>query len=319
MRPYYILSDGTIQKLNDSIMIKKDDKNYEIPVENIDSILIFGNSTLSVPVLTILAEKGIPVFIFSYYGKYITSILPENYLQSGFVAVKQVENYLNIENRIKFARAFVYGAALNYNMILKKFKLEAIKIDYEKLKNINSIENLMGWEGNFAENYFERIDTILPEKFKINKRERHPPSNYTNSLLSFTNSLVYSTITSEIFSTHLLPTISYLHEPGYRRNSLSLDVAEIFKPLYSHSVVFSIIRKKRIKDSDFLEKNGIFLNDVGKRKVLEAYDQKLQDTYYVRNLKRKVSYKHLIRLELYKIEKAIIENKKYVPFKPRRW
>ncbi len=319
MRPYYIISGGKIQRSNNTIIVIKEDGNYEIPVENADSISIIGNTTLTSSVLSLLSEKGIPLFLFSYYGKYITSILPENYIQSGYVLIKQVEAYLNKERRLEFARDFIFGCAENYNKILKKFKLEKISISYNEIKKMESIEGLMGYEGNIANEYFKKIDKILPDKFKINKRERKPPTNYTNAMISFTNMLLYSTIASEIFSTHLNPTISYLHEPGFRRNSLSLDIAEIFKPLFSHSVVFTLIRKKEINEEDFIEENGIFLNEKGKRKIIEEFDKKLQETYYVSSIKRKISHKHLIRLELYKIERAIIENKKYVPFKPRRW
>lgn len=319
MRPYYILSGGHLVKKDDSLALKRDGEPEEIPIENVDSLVIYGNTTISTPILTLLSKRGIPVFIYSYYGRYISSILPENYLQGGETTVLQAKSFLCHERRMEFARSFIIGAGNNFNKILIKFKAGRIRIPIESIEQAKDISELMGIEGNIAQRYFESIDTILPETFRIGKRIRKPPNNFGNSLISFLNSLVYSMISSEIFSTHLNPVISFLHDPGVRRSSLSLDVAEIFKPLLSHSVAISLIRTRQINSGSFIEEHGILLSEAAKRKVLEAFDRKLMDTYFVSALKRNVSIKHLIRLELYKIENSILSDLPYKPFKPRRW
>lgn len=319
MRPYYIISGGHLVKKENSLALMKENGEEEIPIESVDSVIIYGNTTISTPVLELLSQKGIPVFLHSYYGRYFSSILPENYLQGGQVTVMQAKAFLDCNRRMAFARSFVTGAGNNFNKILVKFKAKKIKIPIEYIENSSTIPELMGIEGNIAQSYFEAIDTILPEKFRIVKRVRRPPNNFGNALISFLNSLLYSMTASEIFATHLNPEISFLHEPGVRRSSLSLDVTEIFKPLLSHSVAISLIKTRQITPDSFKTEHGILLTESAKRKVLEAFDRKLMDTYYVSSLKRKVSNKHLIRLELYKIENAILSEVQYKPFKPRRW
>ncbi|MGC8996024.1 MAG: type I-B CRISPR-associated endonuclease Cas1b [Thermoplasmata archaeon] len=319
MRPFYIFSGSLISKENDSLIIKKKDGEVNLPIEAVDSIFIFGNTTITSPVLNILAKKGIPVILFSFNGNYLTSIFPENYLESGFVLVKQVECYLNLERRMQLARKFVEGAALNMNKVLKRFGAETIDIPTDKINSSKNVNELMGIEGKINDSYFSSIDTILPEDFQIGKRERRPPTNMGNSIISFGNTLVYSIITSEIFGTHLHPAISFLHEPGSRRSSLALDISEIFKPLFSHTIAISLIKRKILKETDFLDNDGVFLNDSGKKKFVSEFDSKIMETYYVNSLKRKVTYKRIIRLELYKIEKFIVENSPYKPFSPRRW
>jgi len=86
-----------------------------------------------------------------------------------------------------------------------------------------------------------------------------------NSLISFVNSLIYTTVLSEIYKTQLNPTISYLHEPGVKRFSLCLDIAEIFKPLIGDRMIFSLLNKNQITEDDFEEdSNYLYLKESAK-------------------------------------------------------
>ena len=121
----------------------------------------------------------------------------------------------------------------------------------EKLDRINYIEELMGIEGNIRKKYYEAWNNIVKQDINFTKRIKNPPENMINTLLSFANSLVYTTALSEIYKTQLNPTVSYLHEPGTSRYSLSLDIAEIFKPLIAERMIFSLLNKNMISESDF--------------------------------------------------------------------
>ena len=86
----------------------------------------------------------------------------------------------------------------------------------------------------------------------------HPPDNMINSLISFVNTLIYTKVLSEIYHTQLNPTISYLHEPGVRRFSLSLDIAEVFKPLIGDRLIFSLLNRKQITEDSFTKELNFF-------------------------------------------------------------
>ena len=134
-------------------------------------------------------------------------------------------------------------------------------------------------------------------------------------MISFGNSLLYSTVLSEIYHTQLNPTISYLHEPFERRFSLALDLAEIFKPLIVDRTIFSLVNRGVIGKEDFRrELNGVLLSENGKKKFLKAYGEKLETTIKHRKLGRNVSYQRLIRLECYKLVKHLLGTEKYEPF-----
>jgi CRISPR-associated protein Cas1 len=135
-----------------------------------------------------------------------------------------------------------------------------------------------------------------------------------NALISFGNSLIYSTTLSEIYHTQLNPTISFLHEPFVRRFSLSLDIAEIFKPIIADRIIFKLVRKNMLDDKCFEGEIGdILLSEKGRKIFLSEYETKLSTTIKHKTLSKNVTYRRLIRLELYKLCKHFLLEKKFKP------
>ena len=135
-------------------------------------------------------------------------------------------------------------------------------------------------------------------------------------MISFVNSLIYSKVLSEVYHTQLNPTISYLHEPGVRRFSLCLDVAEIFKPLIGDRLLFSLLNRNQITEKSFTkELNYLHLNKDASRLIVQELEKKLQQTIMHKDLGRPVTYQYLIRLELYKLIKHLIGEKEYEGFR----
>ena len=106
----------------------------------------------------------------------------------------------------------------------------------------------------------------------------HPPDNMINSLISFVNTLIYTKVLSEIYHTQLNPTISYLHEPGVRRFSLSLDIAEVFKPLIGDRLIFSLLNRKQITEDSFTkELNFLHLKKDASKLIVSELEKRLND------------------------------------------
>jgi len=178
----------------------------------------------------------------------------------------------------------------------------------------NAVDELMGLEGNIRQTYYEGFDLILND-FEMGNRTKQPPLNEVNALISFGNMMCYSQCLRAIHQTQLNPTISYLHTPGERRYSLSLDISEIFKPILVDRVIFKVLNKKEIQEKHFDKKlNKCVLNPAGK-KILQAIEERLNETIQHRSLKRNVSYRHLIKLECYKLSKHLLGMEEYKPFK----
>jgi CRISPR-associated protein Cas1 len=128
--------------------------------------------------------------------------------------------------------------------------------------------------------------------------------------------MCYSQCLRAIHQTQINPTISYLHTPGERRYSLALDIAEIFKPILVDRVIFKLINKRELQAKHFSEQlNRCLLNESGKKIFIKAFEDRLGETIQHRTLKRNVSYKHLVKLECYKLSKHLLSIEEYKPFK----
>jgi CRISPR-associated protein Cas1 len=153
------------------------------------------------------------------------------------------------------------------------------------------------------------------EDYYFDKRTKRPPKSRINSLISYGNSLLYTIILSEIYKTHLDPRIGFLHATNFRRFTLNLDVAEIFKPIIIDRIIFTLINKKILNATHFLKEiDRTYLNDKGAQIFVRYLEDKLKTTIKHKSLNRKVSYRRIIRMELYKIEKHLMGEKIYSPF-----
>ena len=135
-----------------------------------------------------------------------------------------------------------------------------------------NVQELMGIEGNIRKTYYRSWKNFINQDIEFAKRIKNPPDNAINSIISYTNTLVYTRVLSEIYKTQLNPTISYLHEPSERRFSLCLDIAEIFKPIIADKLIFSMLNKKQITENDF-EKglNFLYINEEKRKENFNYY------------------------------------------------
>ena len=156
----------------------------------------------------------------------------------------------------------------------------------------------------------------MDQEIHFEKRVMHPPDNMINSLISFVNSLIYAKVLSEIYHTQLNPTISYLHEPGFRRFSLSLDIAEVFKPLIGDRLIFSLLNRRQITEESFTEElNFLHLKKEASQLIVTEFEKRMKKTIMHKELERQVSYQYLMRLEAYRLIKHLIGEKTYEGFR----
>ena len=252
------------------------------------------------------------------------SFMPREALLSGKMVIAQVKFQQNKKKRIDLAQRILDGASYNMVKNLKYYNsrgkdLEPIIGIIEslaaKIPDTTAINELMGIEGNIRKNYYEAFELIIND-FSMGGRSYQPPGNEVNALVSFGNMMCYSQCLRAIHQTQLNPVISFLHEPGERRYSLSLDLAEIFKPLLVDRVIFKVTNKKMIQSVHFEENlNRVILKPNGKKRFVQAFEDRLEETIAHRTLNRSVSYKHLVKLECYKLQKHLLEIEEYKPFK----
>ncbi|NJE01779.1 type I-B CRISPR-associated endonuclease Cas1b [Thermococcus sp. JdF3] len=318
-RSITLLSDGTLFRRENTLYFENERGRKPLAVEGIYDIYVYGHVNITSQALHFLAQKGIAVHFFNHYGYYDGSFYPKEKLHSGDLVIRQAEHYLDREKRLKLAKLFVRGSALNMEKNLKRWKVgdgfpELLEELFEELEDARKITEVMNVEARIRGEYYARWDGHLPEGFKIVKRTRRPPENEMNALISFLNSRLYATIVSELYNTQLVPTVSYLHEPGERRFSLALDLSEIFKPIISDRIANRLVKQGIIRKEHFRsELNGVLLTGDGMKKVLSEYEKELAKSVKHPTLGRNVTKKRLIRLEAYKLIKHLVGVREYEP------
>jgi CRISPR-associated protein Cas1 len=321
----YIYTNGELHRKDNTLSFAPYGGSAKsLPIEEISDIYLMTEMTLNSKILELLSKYGIMVHFFDYYTNYVGTYYPKENLLAGNVLVQQAKAYLDESHRLRLAREFVQGATDNILRNLRYYKnrgldlaeiMDAVQILREGSDTAADISELMGYEGRIHTAYYSSFETITGNKTEFEKRVRHPPDNMMNTMISFINGMIYGRCLNEIYRTQLNPTISFLHEPGTRRFSLSLDVSEIFKPLIGDRLLFSLINKNQITEKDFTrELNCLHLKKRASQVIARALDDRLKTTIFHRELKKKVSYQYLMRLECYKLIKDIMGEKPYKPF-----
>lgn len=255
---FYVYNNGDLKRKDNTLQFTTyEGEKRDIPIERISDIYVMSEMSFNTAFINYISQYGIPVHFFNYYNFYTGSYYPRESLLAGQLLVKQVENYTDYEKRMILAKKFIEAAADNIYRNLRYYNGRGKDVA-EYLRDVDSlrkqigktktIEELMGVEGNIRRRYYAAWNVIVNQEIKFEKRVMHPPDNMINSLISFVNTLIYTKVLSEIYHTQLNPTISYLHEPGVRRFSLSLDIAEVFKPLIGDRLIFSLLNRKQITE-----------------------------------------------------------------------
>lgn len=295
-----------------------------LPVEAVDALHCFGEVDINSKLVVFLAQQRIPVHVYDYYGNYAATLYPREYLLSGRLTVAQAEHYLRRKKRLRLARAFVEAALFNIRRTLLYYEKradapepirEALRIverEADRVPEEPDIQELMAAEGRARDAYYRAWPAILgPETgtaFPFEGRHRRPPSNALNAAISFGNALCYAACLKALYRTALDPTVSFLHEPGDRRYSLALDLAEVFKPLLVDRAIFRLLKTGALQPKHFEPHlGGVYLTETGRRRFVEAWDERMRRTVRHRRLDRHVSYERLIRLDAYRLVRHLTD------------
>ena len=316
-RNYHIFSNGTLSADQSVFRFDSEERKMSrIPVESVSSFDLYGGVTLTSGALNLAVKHNVCLHLFGYYGNYLGTFWPKESYFSGDLTIKQSLIYSDYHHRVLLATKLLTGINKNMIALLKKFNGDYKDITFNPTDN--TIESLMLSEARMRRSYYARMDQLLPENFKIGTREKRPPSNFGNSLISFGNSLLYSEFVTQARKTSINITIPFYHSPESGRFALALDLSEVFKPGLVDRLVISLGKQGIIRaNGDHFHEigNGILLNEKGKKLFVENWENWLDFSSYNQKLKRKVSHREMIRMEIHKYSKEVEGIEEYRPVK----
>lgn len=267
---------------------------------------LFGNVQISAQAIRELASREIPVVHLSYGGwlNAVTTAAPHKNIElrrAQFAAANDKEKCL------KLARSFVAGKIYNQRTLLRRNAKELpneslvfLREMRRKSTTANNLQELLGMEGAAAREYFSKFSLMFKteQSFDFNTRNRRPPKDPINALLSFLYSMLTKEMLVALVGIGFDPYLGFYHQPRYGRPALALDLMEEFRPLVADSVVIGLINTGEIRRQDFIQRlTGCALTDSGRRRVLEAFERRLNTTITHPIFGYTVSYRRIFEIQ----------------------
>jgi CRISPR-associated protein Cas1 len=326
---YITQEDAFIGKTDERLHVKFEKKTIlDVPLIKVDGVVVLGRATISPAVISELLERHIPLTFLTENGRYLGRLEPE-VTKNIFVRKAQWQAVGESTQAIHIVRAFVRGKLKNYRNLLIRRQRECSDLNLSEniarleqaivpIDTTENISSLCGLEGAGSAAYFGCFNQLIrtPE-FTFHKRNRRPPTDPVNSLLSFGYSLLRHDIQGAINIVGFDPYIGYLHSDRYGRPSLALDLMEEFRPLVVDAVVLTALNKGILTPADFTTEplsGAVSLLPEGRKTFLRLYTQKKQSEFKHPVMGRKCSYQEAFELQARLLAKYLMgETEKYPP------
>ena len=307
----YVTSEKSYLSLDGENVVVVDDKKEigRIPLHNLEGIISFGYRGTSPALMGACAERNISLCYLTPQGKFLARISGKI---KGNIVLRHRQYKSSDDEAIsmEIARNCILGKVYNARGVLErglrdhKFQINAEKVKKasDNLKNsINYIQNsqtkgeLRGYEGEAASVYFGVFDELIlqqKKEFSFQGRNKRPPKDNVNAMLSFVYTLLANNVVSALESVGLDPYVGYLHTERPGRASLALDLIEELRAVFADRFVLSLINKKIISGKSFIKKeNGaVLMNDDLRKKLLIEWQNKKKEVITHPYLKEKVEW-----------------------------
>lgn len=327
MSAIYIKEQGTyVQKSGERILVTKNGARlFEIPVFQMDNLCLIGNVQISTQALHMLMEKGVDVSYLSYSGKYLGHTAADA-SSNIFLRFEQYQMYLNEERRLSIARSITENKIKNQLEVIKRHRWDGSDYDWKsdaeqmerhltKLTKMDGPNEILGIEGICSNIYFRSFAQMLHCDFTFDGRNRRPPRDPVNVILSLTYTLLTKELCNALDAESFEPYLGFLHGIRYGRKSLALDIIEEFRQPVVDRLVIILFNKRMIGkyDFEFPEEDHVILTEEGFRKFCTEYERWMNGK---NSLSGNPSFRNLIRSQVKELKKAITEHRDYAPY---RW
>lgn len=300
----YLALDG-----ENVVVLLGDEEKLRLPLHTLESIAYFGYKGTSPALMGACAERGIRLSYYSANGRFLAAASAN---ENGNVLLRKLQYRLSDDPAAsaKIARSFILAKVYNSRWILERVTRdhpqrvdvdsikESCRLLAEQMKSIAVCEDLdvlRGLEGSASERYFSHFDQMIlsqDECFRFENRNRRPPTDRVNAMLSFLYALLANTCASALQQAGLDPYVGFLHRDRPGRISLALDLMEEFRGLFCDRLALTMINTRVIsaKDFDCKENGAVYLNDSGRKAVINAWQNRKQEVILHPYLNEKIPW-----------------------------
>jgi CRISPR-associated protein Cas1 len=345
-RPLYLNTQGYRVGCKDEVLTvkEKDRVIEEVRMRDLSHVALFGNIQISTQAIQSLCELEIPVTYFSM-GGWFYGITRGHALKNVFLRMEQFRLARDQTMCLSLARQFVHGKIRNHRTLLMRNHLEPPEPIILKLKRASedalaaaSLEELLGIEGAAANQYFQQFNGMvkveddlpgleMPGKegkqlafnFNFTHRNRRPPTDPVNAMLSLAYSMLSKDCTLAALAVGFDPYIGFYHQPRFGRPALGLDLMEEMRPLVAESTVLSCINNRVVTEKDFVRAGqAVNLTAPGRKRFFQMYEQRMSSLITHPLFDYKVSYRRALELQARLLAKTLTgEILEYVPLLTR--
>lgn len=291
---YVTNPDAYLSKDGENLVVRINEETvFRTPIHYLEGIVTFGHLGASPALLGMCVEKGISLSYLSPYGKHLATVQG---MPTGNVLLRRQQYRLaDVEpESAKLASAFIIGKIANCKTVLRRFisdhkdrsetkEIEAagrqMARNIQKLTNNLGLDQIRGIEGECAHCYFSVFDHLIlsqKELFFMKGRNRRPPRDNINALLSFLYTLLLHETKAALQTVGLDPYVGFLHRDRPGRFGLALDLMEEFRPYIADRLVLSLVNRQQVNGNDFVQKEsgGVIMKDDARKVVLEAWQKR---------------------------------------------
>jgi len=328
--PVYVQSQGaTVGKRGERIEIHSREGTHHSRLIDTSQLCVFGNVQVSAQMLNTLLSEGIPVCHFSMAG-WFYGVSHGLGSRNCDLRLHQYRAATDTARSLVLARQFVAAKLLNCRTLLRRNHEQAPAAVLDELERLSrdveraeALENLLGFEGAGARAYFSSFAGMLrPDsraRFDFQGRNRRPPRDPINSLLSLAYSILAKDWTVTLLAVGLDPFLGFYHRPRFGRPALALDMMEEFRPLIADSVVIQLVNNGEIQDEHFIERGGaVSLTPEGRKKCFLAYERRMSHLITHPVFGYRISYRRVLEVQARLLGRALAgEIAEYPSFRTR--
>lgn len=314
MPPLYVVEQGarlSIDQRRLRVHAPDGDLLAQVPLAHTTAVIVFGNASITTPAMKRLMQAGIDVVFLTRGGDYQGRLVGP-LSKFGLLRHHQYERVREPAFSLAIAQAIVRAKCLNMRTLLQRYQreahLDALSNSIERLGNLaeralrtTRVSALRGVEGSASAAYFSVFRYLFKRDWPFDKRMRRPPPDPVNVLLSFGYTLLTREIEASVSLVGLDPYLGMLHSTAYGRPSLALDLAEEFRAIVIDSVVLRCLNNDLVTPDDFTPGESadrpVVLSDGGKRRFIQAFEQRLSTTIQHPNTGEQMTYRRAFEVQ----------------------